>query len=531
MQKAILLNSSDTKFTTVNNAVIQLGDIDDTGKGRHFISRFIQAGLVKIENHGIVLLKKETLDASLPTIVGAPVIIQHKDITEDNADELRCGVISNARYNEFDGWYYVEGVIWDEKAIELINKGWSVSCSYDFLAFNDDGGIENNIKYDKEFTQLNFTHLAIVDNPRYERANIVFNSKIANENQYHKPKGTADGGQFSEAPEDFKNSQIKNPDGKLLDIFHGSPEDFEEFKENELGIFFSSSEAIAKTYRKKKNGILYTTNINLQNPLELDVKGANWNKINGYLKTDEVAKFVKDNNYDGLILKNVVDVGTYPISEDKHEYDKPHTDYIVFNPKNIHIKSKQILNNINNSKEQDMAILEELKKLIVKVENEKGEDMDDKEQKEVENEKVDKRKLIDEVGGILKGKVDDEIIRTIIKKMEEMSYDASEDSKADNKKVKNEEDKEEDKKVENEEDKEEDVENKCKNEAKEDKEKVEEVKEDVKEDVDNKCKNSKDDITSFDKINEIYNSVRQLKEEKKYVSRQEKLDNAVEYFK
>lgn len=186
MQKGILLQdldilqNSNLKPGTINNAIIQLGDIDDSGKGRKFISRFIQPGLVKIEGHGIVLLKKETLDRSLSTIVGSPVIIQHTDVTEKNADELRCGVIANAQYNELDGWYYVDGIIWDEKAQELINKGWSVSCSYDFLAFNDEGGEENNIHYDKEFTQLNFTHLAIVDNPRYERANIVFNSKTFN---------------------------------------------------------------------------------------------------------------------------------------------------------------------------------------------------------------------------------------------------------------------------------------------------------------------------------------------------------------
>lgn len=177
MQKGIFLQDLDTKLRTVNNAVIQLGDIDDSGKGRKFVSKFIQPGLVKIEGHGIVLLKKETLDASLPTIVGSPVIIQHKDVTEENADELRCGVIANAYFNQPDGWYYVDGIIWDDKAQDLINKGWSVSCSYDYLAFNDEGGEENNIHYDKEFTQLNFTHLAIVDNPRYERANIVFNCK------------------------------------------------------------------------------------------------------------------------------------------------------------------------------------------------------------------------------------------------------------------------------------------------------------------------------------------------------------------
>lgn len=45
--------------------------------------------------------------------------------------------------------------------------------------------------------------------------------------------------------------------------------------------------------------------------------------------------------------------------------------------------------------------------------------------------KVDKRKLIDEVGGILEGKVDDEIIRTVMKKMEEASYNKSESGEAD----------------------------------------------------------------------------------------------------
>lgn len=309
---------------------------------------------MKIEGHGIVLLKKETLDASLPSMVGTPVIIQHQNVTKSNADKLRIGTISNAYFNEPDGWYYCEGIIWDEEAKDLIDKGWSVSCSYDFLAYNDEGGVENNIKYDKEFTKLNFTHLAIVDNPRYERANIIFNSK-----------------------------------------------------------------------------------------------------------------------------------------------------------------------------EKDM-LLEELKKLIFKVENSKEND------EMIDNEKVDKRKLIDEVAGIMKSAgCDDEDIRTAIGKMEKIGYDKSEDGSADNKKVKNEEPekKEEPEKnedVDNKKVKNEDDDKKVENEDAEDEKKVDELKKEEKEDVDNKCKNSK---SSFDKINEIYNSIKQVSEEKTYVSRQEKLDNAVEYFK
>lgn len=88
--------------------------------------------------------------------------------------------------------------------------------------------------------------------------------------------------------------------------------------------------------------------------------------------------------------------------------------------------------------------------------DEKEEKMDKEEKKEsvaevkeeevVEDKAVDKRKLIDEIGGILKGKVDDELIRTIIKKAEEIAYNGSEAGKADDEvkaEVKKEEKKEE----------------------------------------------------------------------------------------
>lgn len=45
---------------------------------------------------------------------------------------------------------------------------------------------------------------------------------------------------------------------------------------------------------------------------------------------------------------------------------------------------------------------------------------------------TDKRKLIDEIGGILKGKVDEELWRTIIEKAEKIAYEGSETSSKDN---------------------------------------------------------------------------------------------------
>lgn len=111
-------------------------------------------------------------------MVGVPVIIQHKNITAKNADDERVGVVNSVWYDENDGWYWCDGIIWDDTAINLIqDQGWSVSCSYDVKLADNAGGSENNIKYDMEFLDGVFTHLALVNNPRYERATIVFNSK------------------------------------------------------------------------------------------------------------------------------------------------------------------------------------------------------------------------------------------------------------------------------------------------------------------------------------------------------------------
>lgn len=81
------------------------------------------------------------------------------------------------------------------------------------------------------------------------------------------------------------------------------------------------------------------------------------------------------------------------------------------------------------------------------------------------DEAVDKRKLIDEIGGILKGKVDEELVRTILGKCEKLAYDASEAGKATDDEAE-EEKKDADKKAEAEK---KDAEDKCGNDEEEEK--------------------------------------------------------------
>lgn len=177
---------SQNRKQLVLNSALELGEdltVEKKGKGRKFVSRFIEAGVAHYQEFGDILITKETLDKFIHTMVGCPLIINHKEITDKNADKERVGVISNVWFNDNDGWYYCDGIIWDLQAIDLVkNQGWSVSCTYDFVSDNLEK-THNGKQISMEFIDGEFLHLALVNNPRYERANIVINSKDQVENE------------------------------------------------------------------------------------------------------------------------------------------------------------------------------------------------------------------------------------------------------------------------------------------------------------------------------------------------------------
>ena len=346
-----MLKNRIEKKNLIINSLIDLQEDDGKGKGRYFVSRFIEPGLAHYKELGDIVITKETLDKFIQSMVGCPVIIDHKDVTDKNVDKLRVGTISRVWFNEMDGWYYCEGVLTDDEAIDLVkNQGWNVSCSYSFVS-DDTQKTYHGKPIDMVFTDGEFLHLAIVEDPRYEGANIVVNSN------------------------DEKQEEIE-------------------------------TENIADNSTDKENVIMQVL--------------------------DELKNF--------------------------------------------------ILGVVNNEKEDEM-----------KVENE------------------DKRKLIDEVGGILKDKVDEEVWRTVVGKLEKIAYKPSEDDKADNK-CKNEED--EDKK----EDKKEEIENKCKNEEdkKDEEDKDEEDKDVTKNEEEKEVKNSMKDL--------VMGGNGKVEEEKLYISRKERLE-------
>lgn len=158
-----------------------------------FSCSFLEQGLVSYEDSGagVALLRKETIDRMLNSILGKPVIIDHQDATPENFAEMAVGYVSDAFFNPDDGWFHCKFVLIDDEAKAMASKGFSVSCAYDVKA-TAGGGEWHAIPYDEEITDGAFTHLALVASPRYEACKIYVNSKKAAMHMNALPKDESD---------------------------------------------------------------------------------------------------------------------------------------------------------------------------------------------------------------------------------------------------------------------------------------------------------------------------------------------------
>lgn len=137
---------------------------------------FIEKGVCEYANER-VYVSQEALQKSLMTMKGRPVIIDHKTgITPENMQEYAVGYVTGVELNNFEAGCDCQFVIFDDKGKEVIADGYSVSCAYKPIAFGP-GGTWHNVPYDREIVELEFTHLALVQNPRYEDAKVYENAK------------------------------------------------------------------------------------------------------------------------------------------------------------------------------------------------------------------------------------------------------------------------------------------------------------------------------------------------------------------
>jgi len=163
----------------------------------------------------------------------------------------------------------------------------------------------------------------------------------------------------------FGESKVVDDTNKPIVVYHARRGDFESFdplksegKSAGTGTFFSSSPDVAATYNTSSEHNIVPAYLSLKKPFVVDFNGANWNQggsealvklpdgtdddllsyfgagVDEVVSTDDVARLAREQGYDGVIIRNVVDHGPAGRFATK-EAENPGDIFIAFQPEQI----------------------------------------------------------------------------------------------------------------------------------------------------------------------------------------------------
>ena len=157
-------------------------------------------------------------------------------------------------------------------------------------------------------------------------------------------KRDKDGKWVDGEPKGFENSKVRDKDGNLIKLYHGTNNEFNEFKLSEnrfgvgSGVHFSSNIKQAKNY----GNIIKEVNLNIKNPMNFAenfrIRGNILKKEFGKtFKTMTINDWVKHTRkIDSLFRLEALKLGFDGV------FDKNQPEVIVFDPKQIHIIKQKI---------------------------------------------------------------------------------------------------------------------------------------------------------------------------------------------
>jgi len=138
-------------------------------------ARHMQSGVARYDEQ-MILVDTETIKSMCPSFAGKPVFVGHDSKvaafmsgeTDEMPDQVD-GYVADCFYNELDGWLWSKIIVTSDAGIEAVKKGWRVSNAY-LPTEVGQGGTHHNVDYHQKIVNAEFTHLAIVPDPRYEDA-------------------------------------------------------------------------------------------------------------------------------------------------------------------------------------------------------------------------------------------------------------------------------------------------------------------------------------------------------------------------
>ena len=300
-----------------------------------------------------ILIGEETLKGMDKTFAGKPIYVNHQQVNLENLQQEADGYVAESFYFPEDGSHWAKIIIVSDKGHEAIRKGWKVSNAYIPDEFGV-GGEWHNIPYNREVMKAHYTHLALVDNPRYEESVVLTpeDFKMYKEEKQAQLKA-------------LENNKEPKGEGKTM---------FKLFKKTEV----TNSDDLSKVMVELSDGSAVSIG-EMVNSVEKDLK--------------EKAEAEEAKNKLNDLLEEAVTVNG-----------------------------------------EEMTVKDLIKEYESKCnkcnEDEDKKDDEEKESKKNEDEDIDKRKKIDEIGGFLKDKgLSDEDIRFVIGLAEKLSYEKDEEGK------------------------------------------------------------------------------------------------------
>lgn len=159
-----------------------------------------------------ILVNEDAIKKMDATFSGKPVYVDHVPEVDVSKVELADGFVVKSFYNAFDGKHWVEFMVVSDKGHEAIRKGWRLSNAYIPKTYAT-GGQWHGVTYQKEVTDGEYEHLAIVNNPRYDES-VIYTAdefKAYNERKETELKRLANSKQGEKSVlKIFKKTKIEN---------------------------------------------------------------------------------------------------------------------------------------------------------------------------------------------------------------------------------------------------------------------------------------------------------------------------------
>ena len=261
-----------------------------------------------------------------------------------------------------DGYIEIARGSYEEvKELEQIynaeNEGFDrYAETYKSIKGTSDSGLwesPNREMFGRNSRATNPTQEGTKGNTSTENAGYVFSNNKKTSTETKRSDRDTLGNTLTEAQQSyFAESKVRDENGNLKVVYHGTRNaDFTVFKRN--ATYFTDNKSMADSY--SPNGEMFEGYVNITKPYEIDAKGEKWSmlpidedtanflkeygasvfKEKGKWRTTpaDIASAIEeavDNgelDYDGIIIKNIDDTGSYYKGKETHLA----TDYIVFN--------------------------------------------------------------------------------------------------------------------------------------------------------------------------------------------------------